>query len=253
MITTQSANRSHSLLTPFSLRLLSVGSPLRFWQRVKLKLQPTLLRTQGESQVQVFLCAIFDITGNESHQVVIIYRVKLGVYLQNFVSQLNLFIANYEFHVRRFGTRLVIASSAVQSIRGRSRPLSFISFLLFHSLLSVWAPFLSFRNPSPETPAIALVELPNMVEFEETKQAKIKWGDGDVEAANLRRRNSISELSIRSVHSRRASIDPSVALPPTFRTLSYQIDDAKGAPMKSQKGKDAAKGILSNIVVERRS
>lgn len=83
-----------------------------------------------------------------------------------------------------------------------------------------------------------------MVEFEETK-GKIKWGDGDVEAAPpLRRQRSASEMSIRSVRSRRASIDPSVALPPQFRTLSYQIDEAKGGPVKSQKAKDsAAKGM----------
>lgn len=45
------------------------------------------------------------------------------------------------------------------------------------------------------------------------------------------------------MHSRRASINPSVALPPQFRTLSYQIEEANGGPLKSHKAKDnAAKG-----------
>lgn len=87
-----------------------------------------------------------------------------------------------------------------------------------------------------------------MADFEDTKQAKIKWGDGDVEANTLRRKPSGSELSIRSINSRRGSIDPSVALPVQYRTVSFQIEEAKGGNIKSQKAKDnAAKGTCETL------
>ena len=87
-----------------------------------------------------------------------------------------------------------------------------------------------------------------MVEFEDTKQqpSKIQWNDDDVEsgARPLRRRDS--NLSIHSIHSRRGSIDPASALPIQYRTISYQIAEAKRFDDgKTQKAKDtAAKGTV---------
>lgn len=137
-----------------------------------------------------------------------------------------------------------VYSIEYMSAGGPQLPSDFFQYLLLTSLLFTSDLVLLVGIFVSSNSARYRVCIVNMVDFEESKQAKIKWGDGDVEAANLRRRGSISEMSIRSIHSRRASIDPAVALPPTFRTLSYQIDDAQG-PIKSQKGKDnAAKGLF---------
>jgi len=89
-----------------------------------------------------------------------------------------------------------------------------------------------------------------MVEFVEEKQkaSRIQWTDIDVEAAGPKPRSTLqrsnSNISINSMHSRRASIDPASALPIQYRTISYQIAESKEKNAADvQKAKqNAAKG-----------
>lgn len=89
-----------------------------------------------------------------------------------------------------------------------------------------------------------------MVEFQDEKQnaSRIQWTDVDVEAGGARPRHSLhrsnSNISINSMHSRRASIDPASVLPIQYRTVSFQIAESKEKNVAEvQKAKDsAAKG-----------
>jgi len=90
-----------------------------------------------------------------------------------------------------------------------------------------------------------------MVEFQDEKQPawRVQWTDNDVEAGASRPRASFhrsnSNISINSMHSRRASIDPASALPIQYRTVSFQIAESKEkSAAEIQKAKDsAAKGM----------
>jgi sodium/potassium-transporting ATPase subunit alpha len=92
-----------------------------------------------------------------------------------------------------------------------------------------------------------------MVEFQDEKQpaSRIQWTDVDVEGGASRPRLSLhrsnSNISINSMHSRRASIDPASALPIQYRTVSFQIAESKEKnAAEIQKAKDsAAKGTSS--------
>ncbi|KAI0397631.1 hypothetical protein F5Y17DRAFT_414011 [Xylariaceae sp. FL0594] len=67
----------------------------------------------------------------------------------------------------------------------------------------------------------------------------LRWVDveaGSRPPQGMRRRDSRSSMSIRSVGSRR-EVDPATALPIQYRTLSYEISESKQAPdLEAQKG-----------------
>ncbi|KAI0431171.1 hypothetical protein F5Y09DRAFT_355238 [Xylaria sp. FL1042] len=72
----------------------------------------------------------------------------------------------------------------------------------------------------------------------------VRWEDveaGPRGGGGLRRRDSTGSMSIRSVRSRR-EVDPAVALPIQYRTVSYQISESKQAPDLEERvqAKDAA-------------
>lgn len=91
-----------------------------------------------------------------------------------------------------------------------------------------------------------------MAEFQDDKQEppRIRWTEVDTEAGNSRPRpklhRSNSNISFRSSHSRRGSIDPAAALPIQYRTVSFQIAESKEKnAAELQKAKDtAAKGKI---------
>ncbi|KAI0471196.1 hypothetical protein F4859DRAFT_484726 [Xylaria cf. heliscus] len=80
----------------------------------------------------------------------------------------------------------------------------------------------------------------------------LRWDD--VEAGSravrhhVRRRDSIGSMSIRSVRSRR-EVDPALALPIQYRTLSYQISESKQIQdlKEHEKAKDAATKEFSSL------
>ncbi|GAW25833.1 putative K antiporter P-type ATPase [Rosellinia necatrix] len=79
----------------------------------------------------------------------------------------------------------------------------------------------------------------------------LRWQDVEVgprAARGLRRRDSIGSMSIRSVRSRR-EVDPSIALPIQYRTLSYQISESKHVQDVQDlgKAKDAATRDFSEL------
>ncbi|KAI0438502.1 hypothetical protein F4803DRAFT_534888 [Xylaria telfairii] len=80
----------------------------------------------------------------------------------------------------------------------------------------------------------------------------LRWNDAEAGSHavrhHTRRRNSTGSMSIRSVRSRR-EVDPAVALPIQYRTLSYQISESKQIPdLKGrEKAKDAATKELSSL------
>ncbi|RDL34359.1 putative calcium-transporting ATPase [Venustampulla echinocandica] len=87
---------------------------------------------------------------------------------------------------------------------------------------------------------------------ENARASRIHWTDVDVEAAHARprtpNRRSNSPISINSLHSRRASIDPASALPIQYRTVSYQIAESnEKAGNETRKAKDSATKELSNL------
>ncbi|TGJ78132.1 hypothetical protein E0Z10_g10631 [Xylaria hypoxylon] len=59
---------------------------------------------------------------------------------------------------------------------------------------------------------------------------------------NLRRRDSTGSMSIRSVRSRR-EVDPAIALPIQYRTVSYQISESK--QVQDIKGREKAKDVAT--------
>ena len=65
-------------------------------------------------------------------------------------------------------------------------------------------------------------------------QSRIRWQSADAEAAADGRSpytraqdNDSDALSIRSLRSRRNSVDPGTALPIQYRTVSFNIDESK--------------------------
>ncbi|KAI9810977.1 MAG: hypothetical protein M1827_005708 [Pycnora praestabilis] len=77
----------------------------------------------------------------------------------------------------------------------------------------------------------------------------------DEEEANWQEQNTLSrrfstssQLSINSVHTRRASIDPAAALPVTYRTLSINIEESKErAQVEEKKARDHASAELADL------
>ncbi|GAW12866.1 hypothetical protein ANO14919_022370 [Xylariales sp. No.14919] len=79
----------------------------------------------------------------------------------------------------------------------------------------------------------------------------VRWEDveaGSRVGRGLHRRDSTGSMSIRSVRSRR-EIDPAVALPIQYRTLSYQISESKQVQDVKERGKakDAATKEFSSL------
>lgn len=70
-----------------------------------------------------------------------------------------------------------------------------------------------------------------MADHDEKQAGRIQWTNVDVESGARTRvplQRSNSRNSIDSIRShRRASIDPSTALPITYRTVSYQIAESQ--------------------------
>lgn len=82
-------------------------------------------------------------------------------------------------------------------------------------------------------------------------KSAVRWDDVEAGARagrGLRRRDSIGSMSIRSIRSRR-EVDPSIALPIQYRTLSYQISESNQIDdlKERTKAKDVATKDFSEL------
>ncbi|KAK5995373.1 Sodium/potassium-transporting ATPase subunit alpha-A [Cladobotryum mycophilum] len=82
---------------------------------------------------------------------------------------------------------------------------------------------------------------------------RVRWQDEEQAQAtrnprlSLSRRNSADSLAIRSIHSR-GPVDPAVALPIQYRTVSFDIDESKRREQAEKtKAKDSAAKDLSDL------
>lgn len=86
------------------------------------------------------------------------------------------------------------------------------------------------------------------------QKAGLRWHNIDEEALEYSRnpvahtQTTSSQLSIHSAPSRRSSIDPGTMLPIQYRTVSFNIDEAKGKSLAdAKKAKDSATTELSSL------